>query len=392
MNVKIVLGVAIASVICLSACKKNEGVSNPQDDMLKMNQLQVIASHNSYHKRDTQPILDWLIGIRNLLPPEYDPNEIDYSHLPFDEQMSNYPVRGLEIDIYNDPEGGAFYYRHVNRYAGLDEASHLPELLLPGFKIVHIKDVDYNSTYNTFVEALKAVKAWSDLHPNHVPLFINIETKEDGPSQNAQLAGFGFLPAPAWDASAADAFDAEIKTVFGPNLDQVLTPDRIRGGLPRLNDVVLQNKWPKLKDCRGKIVFIMEGNCVPFYLAGHPSLKGRAAFIYANKGADEAAFLEYNDAVGSQSNITQAVREGYIIRTRSDAGTIEARTGDYSSMNAGFSSGANIISTDYYKPDPRGNTPGSGWTNFQVKFPNGEIARKNPVSADSVNVDVSLKE
>lgn len=393
MNIKTALCFAFAGTIILAACKKNDAtVANPQDTQLKLNQIQVIGSHNSYHKRDTLPIFEWLLTIKSLLPPEDDPNELDYTHLPFDQQFDHYPVRGIEIDIYNDPQGGAFYYRHVNRYAGYDEASYIPELKQPGFKVLHIKDVDYNSTYNTFVQALQAVKNWSDKHPNHLPIFINIESKQDGPADNSQLSGFGFIPAPAWDDAAANALDEEIKSVFGPNLDKVLTPDRIRQQYSTLHDMVMNHAWPKLGDCRGKVVFAMEGNCVPFYKNGHPSLKGRACFVYADPGTDEGAFLLMNDAVGQKDSITARVRDGYIVRTRSDAGTIEARTGDYSAMNAGFASGATIISTDYYRPDPRGDSIGSGWTNFHVSFPNGELARKNPVSADTVSVDESLKE
>ena len=398
MKVKSLLVTCIILGVCAAACRKNTA-SNPQDEMLQLNQLQIIASHNSYHKKDTILILNLLDTIRAALASSgLDPREIDYGHLPFDEQMNNYPVRGLELDIYNDPVGGVFYTRKINEFVHLNDTSFAPELLLPGFKMLHIKDADYNSTYNTFKLGLQAIKKWSDAHPNHLPLFINIETKEDAPSQNATLASIGFKPAVPFDHTSPDALDNEIKSVFGPNLDQVLTPDRIRNGLPNLIDVVQQHKWPKLGQCRGKVVFIMEGNCVPYYLARFPHLKdttrhgGCAVFIYAAKGSPEAAFLEYNDAKSSQSAITQSVREGYIIRTRSDAGTIEARAGDYSSMNAAFASGANIISTDYYKADPRGSIPGSGWTTFQVKFPNGELARKNPVSADTVKVDAALKE
>ncbi len=393
MKVKTWLCIASLSLLLLQACKKNDAtVANPQDTELRLNQVQVIASHNSYHKRDTQPIFDWLLQIRSLLPAEYDPNDLDYSHLPFAEQFDQYPVRGLEIDIYNDPQGGAFYYRHVNRYAGFSEESFVPELKQPGFKVLHIKDVDYNSTYNTFVKAIQAVKDWSDKHPNHLPVFINIETKQDGPADNSQLAAFGFTAAPAWTGDAANALDEEIKSVFGPNLDKVLTPDRIRGSYSTLRDMARAHAWPRLGDCRGKVVFIMEGNCVSYYKAGHASLTGRACFTYANPNSDEAAFVIMNNAVGQKDSITARVRDGYIVRTRSDANTTEARSGDYSAMNAGFASGAHIISTDYYRADPRGTVPGSGWTTFQVKFPNGELARKNPVSADSVNVDTALKE
>jgi hypothetical protein len=258
--------------------------------------------------------------------------------------------------------------------------------------MLHIKDVDYNSTYNTFKGGLQAIKAWSDQHPNHLPLFINIETIETGPSQNPTLASFGFQDPIPFDAAACDEIDNEIKSVFGNNLDKVLTPDKIRNGLNTLNDVVVQHKWPKLGDCRGKVVFIMEGPALRFYAVNHPSLTGRAVFTYAQQGAPEAAFLLMNESVSQQDSIKARVRDGYIVRSRSDANTLEARAGDYSSMNASFNSGAQITSTDYYHADPRGGIPGSGFTNFEVKFPNGELARKNVINADTVHVDAALKE
>jgi len=42
-----------------------------------------------------------------------------------------------------------------------------------------------------------------------------------------------------------------------------------------------------------------------------------------------------------------------MIRTRTDAGTIEARTKDYNRLNKALSTGAQILSTDYYQPDPK---------------------------------------
>lgn len=42
----------------------------------------------------------------------------------------------------------------------------------------------------------------------------------------------------------------------------------------------------------------------------------------------------------------------YIVRTRSDVETMQARTGDYSMFNAAMNSNAQIISTDYYREDP----------------------------------------
>jgi hypothetical protein len=390
--------VLLASLLIISACKKDptttdEGdYSAVQNDSLKLNQIQIIASHNSYRVHTTDTVFKLLNNIKNALPPSLDPAGLDYTHPTFAKQFDNYNVRGLEIDLYYDPNGGLFANRAINSFTEyLPVESNIEELDAPGFKVLHIKDVDYNSNYYTFVSALKALKAWSDAHPNHLPLFINIESKEDSPADNAMLSGFGFTPAELFTSAGADALDDEIKSVFGNDLTNILTPDRLRGSLPTLNDVVLQNKWPTLGECRGKIIFIMEGNAVPFYENGHPSLQGRAMFTYAEPGTPEAAFVILNNAVKDAAEITQRVKEGYIVRSRSDANTDEARSGDYSAMNACFSSGAQITSTDYYRPDPRGGID-SGWTTFSVQFPNKELARKNPVNAANVNVPSRLRD
>ena len=63
--------------------------------------------------------------------------------------------------------------------------------------------------------------------------------------------------------------------------------------------------------------------------------------------------------------IQYLVRSGYIVRTRADADTVEARKGDYSRWKAALISGAQIISTDYYEADPALNT------GYQVQLPGG---------------------
>lgn len=81
--------------------------------------------------------------------------------------------------------------------------------------------------------------------------------------------------------------------------------------------------------------------------------------------------------------------QGFIVRTRADGDTEEARTGDYTKMNAAFESGAQIISTDYYRPDPRYKTEPENWTDYKVAFPDGRTKRINPVSAsDKVSLGI----
>lgn len=71
----------------------------------------------------------------------------------------------------------------------------------------------------------------------------------------------------------------------------------------------------------------------------------------------------------------QLVEAGYMVRTRADANTIEARTGETRRREAAFASGAHVVSTDYYRPD---STMGTG---YQVSLPGGEPGRCNPLTA-----------
>jgi len=364
--------------------------TNEQDKLLKLNQIQVLASHNSYRIRTTDTVLHFLFDIQSLLPASLNPNDLDYDHLPIEAQMSDYGMRGLEIDVYNDPQGGLFATRKINSYVALPEASGIPELNEIGFKVLHIKDVDYNTHFYTFKQGLQKLKNWSDAHPNHLPIFVNIETKTEAPGDNASLASLGFLPALQYDVAAADAIDAEVKTIFGENLEKILTPDKLRGSLSTLNEVVLQNKYPSLGECRNKIIFIMEGDLVDYYQKNHPSLHGRAMFTYAEAGTPEAVFVIHNNPIEDQYLIEDLVKKGYIVRTRADSGTEQARTGDYTAMIAAFASGAQIISTDYYKADERAGQ--TGWTDYKVNFPNKELARKNPINAANVKIEAALLE
>lgn len=383
-------------LLLVVSCKKESTTETadyphtPQDDLLHLNEIQIIASHNSYRTRTTDTILKYLYQIQSFLPSNMNPDGLDYTHVDFDEQMSSYGMRGLEIDIYNDPNGGNFANRKINDQVGLPIASGIAELNQPGFKVLHIKDVDYNTHYFTFKKALEAVKNWSDAHPHHLPLFVNVETKQDAPGDNATLAGFGFEKAIPWDVNAANNLDVEVKAVFGENTDKLITPDKLRGNLATLEDAAKQKKWPTLHDSRGKIILIMQGDAESYYKAGHPSLQGRTMFVYSTPGTPEAAFVILNNPTSQKATITQRVQEGYIVRSRSDADTKQARTGDYTDMNNAFSSGAQITSTDYYSPDPRGGVD-SGWTTFSVKFPEGSIARKNPVNAAGIDVDVKIE-
>jgi hypothetical protein len=370
-----------------ASCGSDPGPSTPPDapcataeqiEGLKINQLQVVGSHNSYRRRMYAPIFTFVQSIAASLPAEFDPAGWDYDHLPLPQQLVDYRMRALELDVYNDPQGGQFYNRQGLRFVTPPEdvASNIPELQEPGLKVLHIPDFDYQTHHTTFRSALETIAAWSDGHPLHVPLAVHIETKE-GTVADA-LPNFGLTTSVPFDAAAAAAIDTEIRAVFAES--RLITPDEVRGTHATLEEAVLAREWPTLAAARGRILFFMEGAAVDEYVAGAPGLVGRLVFANGQPGEPHAAVVIANDAVGAQGTIADWVSRGYIVRTMADGETKQARSGDTTSRDAALASGAQIVSTDYYRPDPRGSTPGSGWTNYEVRLPGGGPARTNPIN------------
>ncbi len=359
---------------------------------LPINEIQTIGSHNSYRKRTDPYILGFLYQNYQLLPPTFNPDTWDYEHLPLDMQFNQYGVRSIEFDIFDDPEGGKFFFRYGKAVVTGDPAqgiSNIPALGAPGLKMLHYPDLDYNTNnYHTFKQGLIAVKNWSDAHPTHLPLVIMVEPKEDNPygelADIAQLFGIPNLFTQTLPFTSANlgSIDDEIWEVFSD--EKVITPDEVRGNHPTLNQAVLSKKWPKLEDARGKVMFVMinSNNERQAYLSLYPGLQDAAMFVFSDPGTPETAFVKMDDPVSNFNTIKNLVKDGYMVRTRADADTYEARyPGNTARRDAAFSSGAQVISTDYYLPDPRSIMgPGSGWSSYSVFFPNHELARLNPVN------------
>ena len=72
-------------------------------DEPRLNQLQVIGSHNSYHIAPDGAIRELLVS-RNAQRAQ----ALDYTHRPLAEQFSKLGIRQVELDVYADPKGGLF--------------------------------------------------------------------------------------------------------------------------------------------------------------------------------------------------------------------------------------------------------------------------------------------
>jgi hypothetical protein len=358
--------VALA-VLATSAfgCGNDDGsggaAAYPLDDTLRLNQMQVLGSHNSYH-------IEPQGRLGRALPIE----EWQYTHIPLDQQFATQGIRQIEIDVFADPEGGLYAHPLGAQRAG--DPFDVPALLPPGLKVLHVQDLDFQSNCWTFVECLTTVKMWSDANPLHVPIMILIEAKDD--VIDVPIPGLPPLTIPVpFDDAQLDAIDAEILSVF-PS-ERVITPDEVRGAHATLEEAVTTDGWPTLGNSRGRVLFALDngGRIKNAYLDSHPSLAGRILFTDSPPGEAEAAFVKVNDPIGNEDYIRGLVTDGFIVRTRADGDTNEARSGDTTQRDAAIASAAQFVSTDYPVPDP------DFGTGYFVEIPGGMPARCNPVNA-----------
>lgn len=355
--------------------------SQPCFDSLKINQIQTLGSHNSYHQRANKFVLQFLKGLAPILPKEYNSKDLDYAHEPLFTQLDSFHLRSFEIDIYADPNGGQFYNRIKNNLLGKPKPSNIATLKEPGFKVLHIPDIDYNTHYFTFKSMLQDFKKWSDAHPKHLPIYIMIECKEETLADN--IKKLHFTKSIKFTPELCDALDEEVKQVFGNDLKNIITPDMVRDTFATLKDAVLAGNFPTVENARGKFIFIVmqNGNT---YTQNHPSLKERTMFVFANEHQPEAAFIKYDDALSEENKIKNAVKQGFIVRTRADGPNIQNRSGDYKQQQAAFRSGAQIISSDYYRPDIRYKKKPKKFTNYSTRFLGNDVARINPVNTSFI--------
>lgn len=229
----------------------------PLDDALRMNHIQMKATHNSYHLRPTLQIPAW-----------------DYSHAPLDVQLQDQGVRSVELDLH----WNAFCER---------------------FEVYHLGTIDDLTTCRAFTQCLDTIRTWSDAHPSHHPLFIHLEPKDN-------------YAASALEARFA-AMEREILSVFPREL--IVTPDEVRGTSATVADAVRARGWPTLRASRGRVLFYIDRSDAfrTAYTHGGRDLEGRLAFVDSAMTDPFGAILVINNAT-RVDDIGAAVRANFIVR------------------------------------------------------------------------------
>jgi len=165
---------ALVSATCdLEKPSGAPGCTRAAVDALKMNALQTVGSHNSY-KMAIAP--QEMANLRRSNPKAAD--TLDYSHEPLTQQLDD-GARQLELDFVYDPQGGR-YLTPLGRKMAPDTTPYdLTSMSRPGMKVIHVPDIDYRSVCPLFTDCLKEVRAWSKAHPDHVPILIIFNLKQD---------------------------------------------------------------------------------------------------------------------------------------------------------------------------------------------------------------------
>ncbi len=326
----------------------------------RLTRLSYIGSHNSYKQALHPKLLGWLNRVDSKTA-----EALDYGHPPLTAQL-DLGLRLFELDVFYDPDGTLYQDPLGDAWLFRDEsfsARHSQALQKPGFKVLHAQDVDFRSHCITLADCLFELTRFSTKNPGHVPIVITFNLK----SQAIGLPGFT-KPLP-FTQTALKALQRTIVDHLG--VDRIFMPTELKGDWPSLAAAVENNGWPKMQALRGKFILVLDES--EETLAPYNALLTKPGsnlfFKTPPLGHPDAAILILNNPIEQATEIRKAVSKGYLVRTRADADTLEARTNDPTRRDAAFSSGAQLISTDYYLADPRFEGA------YEVRFENGGYVR-----------------
>lgn len=364
------LAVPLASSSALSACDTNAAEATAEasaagadcarawfDANLRIDEIQTVGTAESYKLRPSDSMLSLI-----KMGSSDDAKALDFAQAPIAEQLKM-GARSLAFDIAYDPKGGLYKIPAGASMAGeLVSDDYIAAMATPGFKVIHILDIDFNSSCVTFVACLQTVASWSRANKDHLPIVIALRSNDD----RTPMPG-ATRPA-KFDAAVFDALDAEIRSVFRP--DELITPDLVQGGHATLREAVLAHDWPKLGASRSKVLFFLDDTPqkTALYRGKRLSLEGRAMFISTDDKSPAAAFVTVENPVKQAAVITASVKAGFMVHTFADAETKEARSGNIQRRDRAFASGAQIISTDFLVADPRVGK-------YAARFPDNRIAQ-----------------
>ena len=279
----VLLGCAVAPVVRADA---------RAEDALRLNELRVKGTHNSYHRH---PLV--------ALHPTHR-----YDHDALMVQLEFHGVRALELDLHKAGDGR--------------------------FEVYHIRMLDGRTHCRAFESCLAQIRAWMDARPRHEPLLIWIEAKDFAGGQRI--------------ASLREV-DPVIRRFLG---DRLISPDDVRGAHPSLRSALMSDGWPTLGDSRGRALFMLvaDDEQRAEYTSGFRHLDGRVMFVEAKPDEYEQSWAAVAKVWPEPSATLRKARDLRLLLTSTvcTAGMEEALCTSF--RRHAMSSGINVLLDDFVRP------------------------------------------
>ena len=118
------------------------------DANLRINEIQTVGTAESYKLRPS----DAMLTLIKTGGSDEDAQAVNYAEPPIADQLAA-GGRSFVFDVAYDPKGGLFKYPAGASMAGdLMSDDYVATMSKPGFKILHIMDIDFNASCMTLVD------------------------------------------------------------------------------------------------------------------------------------------------------------------------------------------------------------------------------------------------
>jgi hypothetical protein len=284
---------------------------NVDDEQIRLNDIQMLASHNSYKK--TGPALGrFFVGLGENFD---EARALNYGYKTLTYQLEN-GIRSMEWDLR---------LRHEQ------------------FELTHVPIVDNSSVAPSVSLALEELNLFSEHNPNHLPVIIILEIKSDWMMLDPALK--------------------EIKNDELKQLDQLLIntlgnhlykPNDFMRDMQEIHhfdetlsmrDVIQNYGWPSIKSLLGKYLFVIHasGYTTPYY-EQDTTFASQAMFLSVYASQIERPYASFVIQNTPDIEIIQPlVNQNFIVRTRIDSNLIF----DQSRFQTAIESKAQILTSDF---------------------------------------------